>query len=735
MKICIVTHKLKKGDGQGRVNYEVAKEVICRGHQLTLLASEVAPELQNHSLVNWVEIPVQQFPTEFIRNLVFAKKSADWLNKHRAEFDLVKVNGAITTTSADVNAVHFVHSSWLRSPVHISRTRRDAYGLYQWLYTALNAQWEKQAFQQAKVVVAVSEKVAQELVNIGVPRSQIQVIVNGVDLTEFTPGISSRQTWNLPENVPLALFAGDIRTTRKNLDTVLYALAKVPDLHLAVVGDTEGSPFPQLAASLGLSERVHFLGYRRDMSAIMRAVDLFVFPSRYEACTLVLLEALASGLPVITATATGGAELVTPECGVVLSNTDDIEALAAALSSLICDRPLMQQMGKAARSLAEQHSWMTMAQNYVDLFEDLKENSTFLGMGHGALGMGKSFFAPQGRVAISKHPQEDPFSCRLSMKNTVLIPTYRRPLDLSRCLLALQAQTKPVDQVIVVVRDTDQETWQFLADFPTDKLPLQTVTVSVPGVVAALNAGLAVVEGDIVSITDDDAAPHTDWLEKINAHFEADNRIAGVGGRDWIYQRNKLEDGSQQVVGKLQWFGRVIGNHHLGVGEAREVDVLKGVNMSFRHAAIAQLHFDERMRGTGAQVHFEMAFTFALKRAGWKLIYDPQIAVDHYPAQRFDEDQRHNFNEIAFINLVHNETLVLLDHLPPLRRAVFLLWAIFIGTRDSLGFVQWLRFLPIQGQLAGKKFLASLRGRWLGWQTHKQFKIQNPNFKSKFVVF
>ncbi|BAY64653.1 group 1 glycosyl transferase [Calothrix brevissima NIES-22] len=374
MKLCIVTHKFKKGDGQGRVNYEVAKEVIRRGHHLTLLASEVAPELAENSLVKWIEIPVEKFPTEFLRNFVFAKKSADWLEKNRAEIDLVKVNGAITNTAADVNAVHFVHSSWLRSPVHISRTRRDAYGLYQWLYTALNAHWEKQAFQKAQVVVAVSEKVAQELVNIGVPRSRIQVIVNGVDLEEFTPGISNRQTWGLPANVPLALFAGDIRTTRKNLDTVLYALAKVPDLHLAVVGSTDGSPFPQLAAALGISERVHFLGYRRDIAAIMRAVDLFVFPSRYEACTLVLLEALASGLPVITASATGGAELVTPECGVILPDSDDIEALVAALLALVRDRPLMQQMAQAARSVAEQYSWNKMAQTYVDLFEELIQN-------------------------------------------------------------------------------------------------------------------------------------------------------------------------------------------------------------------------------------------------------------------------------------------------------------------------------------------------------------------------
>ncbi|MCC5637501.1 glycosyltransferase family 4 protein [Nostoc sp. CHAB 5844] len=374
MKLCIVTHKVKKGDGQGRVNYEVAQEAISRGHQLTLLASEVAPEIEQNSKVNWVPISVNGYPSEFIRNFIFAYKSAAWLQQNRAQIDLLKINGAITKVAADVNAVHFVHSSWLRSPVHISRIRPDAYGFYQWLYTALNARWEKQAFQRAQVVVAVSEKVAKELINLGVPRDRIRVIVNGVDLQEFTPGVASRQKLNLPENVNLGLFAGDIRTPRKNLDSVLHALVKVPDLHLAVVGSTDGSPFPQLAADLGISERVHFLGYRRDIAEIMRAVNLFVFPSRYEACTLVLLEALASGLPVVTATATGGAELVTPECGIVLPDSDNVDALATALSSLVGDRTLMQQMGQAARAVAEQYSWSTMAQTYMDLFEELQKH-------------------------------------------------------------------------------------------------------------------------------------------------------------------------------------------------------------------------------------------------------------------------------------------------------------------------------------------------------------------------
>ncbi|MFN7656710.1 MAG: glycosyltransferase family 4 protein [Dolichospermum sp.] len=371
MKLCIVTHKIKKGDGQGRVNYEVAQEAIRRGYQLTLLASEVAPELLENSAVNWISIPVEGYPSEFIRNFIFAKKSAAWLGKNRGNLDLIKVNGAITMSAADVNAVHFVHSSWWRSPVHISRSRKDFYGVYQWLFTAANSYWEKQAFSQAKSIIAVSEKVAKELVSIGVPRQKIRVIVNGVDLQEFTPGVTSRSLLGLPENVNLALFAGDIRISRKNLDTVLHALVKVPELHLAVVGGTQDSPYPAMAKALNISERVHFLGYRHDMPQIQRASDLFVFPSRYEPFGLVVIEAMASGLPVITATTTGAADLLNPDSGIVLEDCDDVEALAHALQLLDSDRSLRQQMGKVARTIAEQHSWSTMAQTYLNIFEEL----------------------------------------------------------------------------------------------------------------------------------------------------------------------------------------------------------------------------------------------------------------------------------------------------------------------------------------------------------------------------
>lgn len=371
MKIGIVTHKVVKGDGQGRTNYEIAHAALRRGHQVVLVASQIAPELHSHPSASWVRIPVAGWPTELLRNQVFAWRSFRWLRSHRHQLDVVHVNGSITWTASDVNSAHFVHSTWLRSPVHTARLRRNLYGLYQWLYSATNARWERKAYRQAKVVVAVSEKIRNELIEIGIPGERVRVVTNGVDLGEFSPAPADRRELGLPERVPLALFAGDIRTPRKNLDTVLNALREVRRLHLVVVGDTTGSPYPKLAAQLGLVPRVQFLGYRRDLSQLMRAADLFVFPSRYEPFGLVLLEAMASGLPVVTAATVGAASLVDLECGFVVDDPNDAGTLAGALERLVQDPESRKRMGRAARAVAEQHSWHNMSERHLQLYGEI----------------------------------------------------------------------------------------------------------------------------------------------------------------------------------------------------------------------------------------------------------------------------------------------------------------------------------------------------------------------------
>jgi hypothetical protein len=178
-----------------------------------------------------------------------------------------------------------------------------------------------------------------------------------------------------------------------------------------------------------------------------------------------------------------------------------------------------------------------------------------------------------------------------------------------------------------------------------------------------------------------------------------------------------LWKGKNDKVGQLLSCGKPIGNHHLGIGTAREVDILKGVNMSFRREAIQDKKFDTRMLGTGAQVHFELEFCLGIKKLGWKLIYDPQVSVDHYLAKRFDEDQRNKFNETAFFNEVHNETLALLEHIPPIRRLIFILWSFLIGHRKSFGIVQFFRFLPSEGILSVQKLHISTKARIQGFST------------------
>ena len=145
--------------------------------------------------------------------------------------------------------------------------------------------------------------------------------------------------------------------------------------------------------------------------------------------------------------------------------------------------------------------------------------------------------------------------------------------------------------------------------------------------------------------------------------------------------------------------------------------------MSFRQAALNGLRFDARLKGTGAQVCNDMGFSLAVKRAGWKLIYDPQIAVDHYPAQRFDEDQRNQFNVAAQLNLAHNETLVTLESLSCYQRIAFLAWSVLVGTRSIFGLVQLIRFLASERTLAIQKWFVSMQGRSQGWQTWWQSQI------------
>lgn len=312
---------------------------------------------------------------------------------------------------------------------------------------------------------------------------------------------------------------------------------------------------------------------------------------------------------------------------------------------------------------------------------------------------------------------------------TVVVATYGRAEWLARCLAGLRRQTLAPTDVVVVVHPSDPPSAEIVDQVAGEWSAVRRVMVEQPGLVAALNRGLAAARGEIVAFVDDDAVPYADWLERIDATFASDRRIAAVGGRDVVEidglvigpvpARRGGRHGNGPRVGRIQWFGRMIANHHVGVGGPRDVDVLKGVNMSFRRNEAAEIGFDHRLRGIGSQVHSELSICLPLRRRGARVVYDPRILVAHYPAPRPYGDGRESQDSVAVSAITHNETLAILDHFGPIRRIVLLTWGATVGTSPSPGIAVLARDL-INGRRreAWIRFSAAQRGRIAACRTH-----------------
>ncbi len=206
-------------------------------------------------------------------------------------------------------------------------------------------------------IIAVSDAVRDFLQGRGYAAGRITRIHNGVP-DQPPPDPAARAALRAalaipPQRVAVAGVARFIRD--KGQDIALRALARLgePAVHLYLIGDA-GTPWGRemqgLAAELGLGERVHFLGQRDDVAAVLGAMDAVVMPSRREAISLSLLEACSLGLPVVASRVGGIPEVIEDgRSGLLVPAEDDI-ALAAALGRLAADPALRRQLGEAARA-------------------------------------------------------------------------------------------------------------------------------------------------------------------------------------------------------------------------------------------------------------------------------------------------------------------------------------------------------------------------------------------------
>jgi glycosyltransferase involved in cell wall biosynthesis len=378
MQICIATPILRKNDGQGRVNLEIAKEALRRGYSLRCVTEEIDGELACNPRVTWHKVHTRLLPTQLLRSIAGIVLTSLVLARRRAPSEFLLANGASFVQRADIVAIHFLHSSWLASPYHGSKAGRGLRRAYYWLYDRLHTVLERLAVRAAHHAVAVSEAVRSDLQEV-CSRTPVTVIPNGVDVDEFADRPPERAQFGLPQDKVIALFAGDLRTPRKNLDTVLQALRYAPDVVLAVAGSSSRSHYPELAARMGLADRVRFLDFQQDMSGLMRSADIVVFPSHYDPFGLVALEGCASSRPVIVSRAAGVSAVLHDGAAIVLDRSDDPRGLAAALSRLAASPDLRQRMGEAGRRIALDLSWRAIAARWVDLIEHIAASKTRIG--------------------------------------------------------------------------------------------------------------------------------------------------------------------------------------------------------------------------------------------------------------------------------------------------------------------------------------------------------------------
>lgn len=298
------------------------------------------------------------------------------LTKNRTRFSLIHCPTFSPVSSLVVLAGHI-----LRCPVLLRvATENDVRDL------AERRHWKSRIFfallRTAGAVIAPSIAIRNELRRVGFPDDKIFVVANAVDVERFRPATheektQAKGTLNLPSDTPVIGTVARL-VQRKGIDVLLRAFAMVArnrPAHLIVVGDGPlADDLRVLSRDLGIDSSVSWLGYQADPAYWLRAMDVFALPSRLEGSPNAVLEAMATGLPIVATRIGGIVDLLEENKTGILIKPDDPDQLAAVLGQLLGDTDYRADLGSRAHfRAAKEFSHSTGVSKIMELYAILRE--------------------------------------------------------------------------------------------------------------------------------------------------------------------------------------------------------------------------------------------------------------------------------------------------------------------------------------------------------------------------
>lgn len=362
------------GGGAGNASANLARCLGDLGHEVSVVTARFGdqPHLEKSTNLTVIRIPAlrrKQDRSGALEQIVFILSASFWtlrlIRQLKPDVTLAFFgvpSGAVTLFIKLVTKIPYVVS--LRGG-DVPGFRPYDFGTYHKLIAPLL----RIIWKQASAIVANSNGLRELAVQFDA-RFEIPVIPNGVDLELYRTDARSA--------VMPRLFSVGRIVHQKGLDLAMQALAGLKELswEWRIAGDgPQLDALKLLAQKLGIADRVQFLGWqaREQLIEQYHWSNLFLFPSRHEGMPNAVLEAMASGLPVIASRIAGSEELVSNGETGFLFPSEDIEALRDALRKLISDTVLRQTMGNVARRhMEERYSWAATAKQYALLLEKVQ---------------------------------------------------------------------------------------------------------------------------------------------------------------------------------------------------------------------------------------------------------------------------------------------------------------------------------------------------------------------------